>query len=411
MPRTTLGLALLALAGCGVDAPLEPDADAPPGAARDCLVLKEGHPLFAGAPGEGVDWTHLAEQRGGADPRWGELLSDIERHLPAEHGSVYSDPDRITHAHETSHGIHAHIRNTLNDTGRRANGFYGLQDRAALVVEPAIRKSAVAAFVPGRLQGDRYGLYISGSPDWDDTPLYVFDEWVAYTNGGAVGVDLVEHGLWDDGWRDGVAGQLEFTVYALSLAMAVEQGDPGYFASNTQFLEVLAWNVRRAMEVHRAGAALADFAWERQDAFHELLRNGPDAALLRDFARRTFGVAWTNRFLLGSNIDNPGPDPPPAPAPEPDEPPAPEPAPAPEPDPEPDALPTPGPEPAPAPAPVAIPDSDGDGVADGVDLCADTPPGLRAHPVGAWTGCAQGEVRDQDMVRPPSPFPPGHDCP
>jgi len=243
-------------------------------------------------PGDGVRWIDWPEQHTADDAAWGSVLTDIVRHLPRSYGDTYFDSDRITHGHETTHGINSHVRNYLNDTGTRANGFYCLRDRAVVVVEPAIRKSRVAAYVPASLRGSRFDLYITGSSSWDDTPLYVFDEWIAYTNGGEVGVDRVRSGLWTEGWRDGVAGQLEFTVYAMALGMAVEAHDPDYFRTNTQFRELLAWNARRAMRVFREGREMEVFRWDTQDAYYRALRESPDAEELRSFVRRTFGDAY-----------------------------------------------------------------------------------------------------------------------
>ncbi len=225
------------------------------------------------------------------------VLRDIESHLPTEYGSYYSDSDRITWAHETSHGIHAHLRNYFNTTGRRANAFYVTENRACLVVEPGIRKSDVADYVPASLHGSRYELYITGQVEWDDTPLYVWDEWNAYVNGGATGVDLAEHGLWGSEWRDGVAGQLEFTIYAIAVAMAVEALDPGYFAAETQFREFLAWNARRAMDLYRRGAIEEEFAWDEQDRYYAAIRTSPDAAELRAFVVRIFGADFAREVL------------------------------------------------------------------------------------------------------------------
>ena len=42
---------------------------------------------------------------------WGGALTDIADHLPAQYGDQYWDADAITAGHETSHGIHAHLRN------------------------------------------------------------------------------------------------------------------------------------------------------------------------------------------------------------------------------------------------------------------------------------------------------------
>ncbi len=40
------------------------------------------------------------------------------------------------------------------------------------------------------------------------------------------------------------------------------------------------------------------------------------------------------------------------------------------------------------------PDDDGDGVANGRDLCAQTPAGANAWADGEWAGCSEGQVRD-----------------
>jgi hypothetical protein len=149
----------------------------------------------------------------------------------------------------------------LNHKNRRTNGFYVLNNQAVLVTEPNIRKSQIGPYVPNSLRGSRYTLYITGQAAWDDTPLYVWDEWNAYVNGGAAGVDLVEHQLWKSGWRDGVAGIIEFVVYALATGQAVKEKDPEYFKNRTQFTEFLAWNLKRSMEVYLTGS---NMAWTRE---------------------------------------------------------------------------------------------------------------------------------------------------
>ncbi|MEZ4468933.1 MAG: hypothetical protein R3F43_32005 [bacterium] len=294
--------ALLLLSGCGdpgvLSSPAAPRvqrAVAPACGAGDCVLKSSG--VFAGEPGAGLAFADFPVQQ--AANRGGAVLQDILSHLPARYGNTYSDDDPLTHGHETSHGIHSHIRNTMNDTGGRANGFYVLQNRAVIVPEPGIRKSAAGPFIPQSLRGSRYATYITGQQAWDDTPLYIWDEWNAYVNGGAAGVDLVNGGQWNRGWRDGVAGVLEFTVYAIAVAMAVEEGDPQYFQENRQFREFLAWNTRRAMEVFRAGKDLEAFRWDRQDAYYEALRTAPDAEAFRAFCRRFFGPAWADAVLFG----------------------------------------------------------------------------------------------------------------
>ena len=247
----------------------------------------------AALPGDNVQWINYPEQQSLSNQSWGDKLTDIVRHLPSQYGNTYYDSDKITHGHETSHGIHAHLRNTENNTGQQANGFYVFDNRAAIIVEPNIRKSHVAAYVPQELRGTRFSLYITGSSAWDDTPLYVWDEWNAYVNGGEVGVDLVNSGKWTYPWRDGVMGQLEFAVYAIAVARAVAEHDATYFAQNTQFKEFLAWNLRRCMSSYREGAAMSAFAWDRQDSYYEALRTSAAAAPIRDFVTATYSAEFT----------------------------------------------------------------------------------------------------------------------
>ena len=280
------------------DAGDEPDGE-PPGddAAAGEPDADDVEPEPGPGPGDLLETFVFPEQHAESSPGWGAALTDVLRHLPASYGHYYRDSDPITSAHETTHGINAHLRNHFNDTGRLANAFYLMEDRAIVLVEPGIRKSAVAPYVPASLRGSRYDLYVVGMSAWDDRPLYIVDEWVAYTNGGAVGVDMVASGLWTRGWRDGVAGTLEFTVYSLALAMAVEEADPTYWATSLQFRELVAWLARRAMDVYRQGAAMPDFAWDRMATFERALRESPDAEPMRAFVRRTYGETWAREVL------------------------------------------------------------------------------------------------------------------
>ncbi len=238
---------------------------------------------------------------------WGKVLTDIESHLPASYGTQYQDPGKLTWGHETTHGINSDVRNYHNSTGQKANGFYVLEDRGVVIVEPPIKKSQVASFIPQSLRGMRFSLYITGQTAWDGEPLYIVDEWVAYVNGGAVGVDLVKSGLYKEQWTDGVAGALEFTIYALGLALAVEQLAPQYFAQNTQFKEFLGWHALRAMETFRAGQNLTPFKYADQDALYLKLQTGADAAPMRALLVKLYGQAFANQ-VLGLAPPPPAPD-------------------------------------------------------------------------------------------------------
>jgi|GEM_PF-1523311 len=252
-------------------------------------------PPVGETPGSAVEFIEVKATKTGDNPRYSPVLNDIVNHETPEDSNSYDD--FITLDHETCHGIHAHIRNNLNTLGRKANGFYVLNGKGVLVAEPKMRKSQVAPFVPASLRGSKYNLYISGQTAWDDTPLYIFDEWNAYVNGSATGVDMVKAGKWTQGQRDAVYGTVEFAPYAIAVAMAVRTHDPSYFSSNKQFKEFLAWNLRRGMDLYREGVKITQFQMASQDAFYEKFKTSPDAEDLRKFAREYFGTAWTQQVL------------------------------------------------------------------------------------------------------------------
>lgn len=246
-----------------------------------------------------VEFINFPASKNLSNSTWGPLLTDIENHLPSSYGTQYRDQSPSTHAHETTHGINSHIRNYLNKTGRKANGFYVGNNRAVVLIEPNLRKSAAVPFVPNSLRGSRFNLYLLGMGAWDDTPLYIFDEWVAYTNGALVAVDQAKRGLWRQGWTDGVYGALEFTAYSFALAMAVAQRDPQYFAKYPQFKAFMAFQAKRAMDAFRAGRNLKEFKYDKQETFSRNLVSGSDSAPMRDFIKKNWGEGFWNEVFLG----------------------------------------------------------------------------------------------------------------
>lgn len=245
-----------------------------------------------------VEWFDWPEQQPQlSDSSWGVQLTDIARHIPAQYGDTYWFDEPITAGHETTHGIQAHLRNYEAPNPFDYNAFYVLGGKVAFVLEPDMRKSDIKPMIPTSLRGPRYQLYLEQQTEWDDTPLYVFDEWNAYVNGAEVGVGQVQDGLYTGQWTDAVMGPLEFTAYAIATAKAVQQKDPAYFASNTQFKCFTAWNIRRAMGLYEAGRVMTQFEWETQEQYAMTLRTAPEAEPLREIAREMWGADWTQTVL------------------------------------------------------------------------------------------------------------------
>jgi len=201
------------------------------------------------APAPVPTWTSFPKLR--SVNNLGNILNDIESHMPVGH--VYRDSNKVTWAHETTHGINSRIRMQMR-TDRNINGFYSLEDRAAVIEEPRTTMRRVAARIPSDLQGPSFNLYlVEQRAFWDDTPLYLFDEWVAYTNGSECGRELNA-----SGWYYELLQAHNFNVYCIYLAMEIQETCPDY--DDRQFKSYLMWNIERTFRL----AAAFDPAQARQ---------------------------------------------------------------------------------------------------------------------------------------------------
>ena len=201
---------------------------------------------------------------------------------------------RSTDAHEGTHGVNSRLRNQHSGS----NVFYVTGGKAVVIKNPNMRKSAVAAFVPQSLRGNRFQMYIAGSPAWDDTPTYILDEYIAYINGGAVAVEDKKNGIKnskDDFGFDAVSGAIEFSFYATALAMAIEKNDPEYWNSDPQFKNYMAWVLKRAKEVYDSGKDIPDFAFPKQKQLEQNIKTSPDAEAMRQFLRKHFNGIWVDK--------------------------------------------------------------------------------------------------------------------
>lgn len=114
------------------------------------------------------------------------LVRDVESHLSLASYNYFRGDTDTTTIHECSHGINADLRNKFYP-GKRENCFYLLNDEYAHFPEPNWRKREVIPYIPDEYRrGTLYSTYVSGS-NWDDRPLYLWDEWTAYVNGAMTG--------------------------------------------------------------------------------------------------------------------------------------------------------------------------------------------------------------------------------
>ena len=201
--------------------------------------------------------------------------------MPAGH--IYKDSDKITWGHETSHGIHSKLRMKFRE-GKKINGFYVLNNRAVIIEEPRTTIQAAARLVPRTLRGGVYQLYmVSQARSSGDTPLYVFDEWVAYANGAAVRRDLNIQSR-----QETCQYMLEFNVYSICVAKAANTNDP-------QFKNFLMWHLDRSMKLYEANKSLGDTS--RTTAYWEKVKTSSDAESFRQYTRQYLGAEWTKEVL------------------------------------------------------------------------------------------------------------------
>jgi hypothetical protein len=230
----------------------------------------------------------------------------IQKHRQSEEGTVYGDiishskgkpfgdqGGRGTNAHETTHGINSEIRNAHTNQGKKINGFYVLEGRGVVLEEPKIKMEHAKKFVPKNLQSYRWDLYlVKQLRDWNDTPTYICDEWVAYINGGACDVDDVKKGKHKGGWTDGVSGCCDFTIYTIALCMATKELDPDYWKNYKQFRNFVVWEMRFAQKIFLEGRVMKEFKWDKQDKLLLEFLESPEAEAMRKFVREELDGVW-----------------------------------------------------------------------------------------------------------------------
>ncbi len=208
--------------------------------------------------------------RSGSD--LGPVVTDIEGHLLSGH--PYRDADKITWVHEGTHGINNRLRNEF-----MRPGFYVLENRAILLKEELrTTLTRVSRLVPVSLRGDVYNLYfIEMSQWWENQPSYIFDEWVAYTNGAEARQKNAVNSR-----KGTVRYMIEFCIYSTCVAQSPKSTDP-------QVRAFIMWQIKRSMILLRKSRI--------KSAYLNRLRRSADATELHVYMRDYFGLEFTRKVL------------------------------------------------------------------------------------------------------------------
>lgn len=259
-------------------------------------------------------WKKYNRIREVSDPNLGVILGDLESHLPNEHN--YKDFNKLTWAHETSHGINAKLRNDPM-TPEGYNGFYVLQDRFIIIKEPEITIRDVASVIPERLRGLTFNVYFEDqSLIWNDKPLYLIDEWVAFTNGADAGKELNLKG-----WCFELLQAHNFNVYCIYLALVTQRDCSNY--RDTELKEFIKWNTERVFRLsHPSDRKTENLFFDNKlpkavsswhicphqvapkyftndlhhvDDYIKIIKMAPEAEKFRKFVKEYFGEEWSSR--------------------------------------------------------------------------------------------------------------------
>jgi hypothetical protein len=210
-----------------------------------------------------------------------------------------------TWVHETSHGIHAEVRNSAVRSGARAKiqGVYLENGTAAYCYDPQVRQSRVQSFLPQAARGvSRYRTYLTGSQasSWPEA-LHLLDEWGGYINGGRACVEVYRAGQWREGTVDSVDGMIDLMYFCTGAARVVQADAPQWFdaqgESGKALKSLFAVQTERTSKWMAQGMGIANFRAFHAGQLFRHYQSSPDNADNRRFMVAWMGATWTQRVL------------------------------------------------------------------------------------------------------------------
>jgi hypothetical protein len=211
----------------------------------------------------------------------GNILADVRSRCDQQGLANGYDADKVTCCHESTHMVNSRLRSFL---GRP--GFYvGGGKAVAFRCHPRVTLGTVAKYIKPEFRNSTYQLYFGQQRQWwDKEPLYVLDEWYAYTNGSQAAKEL----------RVDNHGECEraqwFCHYADCLVRAVKEHDPNY-SDLDKLTAFVDWQKARVEQLTGKAVACAHVLnskpdWQFLEAFDE-----DTNYIWRDIIRAASGLA------------------------------------------------------------------------------------------------------------------------
>lgn len=194
---------------------------------------------------------------------------------------------RSTNVHETSHIISSEIRNSHKGEN---NGFFIPNNKAVVIDQPSVKIKDVAKYVPPNLRGSRYKLYlVDQAKYWNDSPLYITEEWHCYTLGGssAVADSKLQIKLEK---TDAVAGTFEFMIYNTALFKCIIDTDKKY--DILKFKEFYNWLFAFSFKTFSEGRTIPEYKSSSSDKLYNEFFDSKEGEDFRKFQN----TVLDNRF-------------------------------------------------------------------------------------------------------------------
>lgn len=183
---------------------------------------------------------------------------------------------RSTNIHETCHIISSELRRGKPNV----NGFYYPPSQGVIIKQPKITISDISSYIPRNLRGNRYKLYFKDQLKyWNDSPLYIMEEWNCYTMGAWSA--LIDHQLGNTERTDAVAGTFEFKIYSTALYMCIKDMDKEYDIK--EFDNFFFWLSELSFNTFNEGKTIEDFNSKSSNLLFDEFCNSQEGKDFRNF--------------------------------------------------------------------------------------------------------------------------------